>query len=806
MTIFTLVCMLPIANAQKNGSIEGVVTDANGKPLVGVSVSLFERKDSLLIHRSLTDDNGIYHFSNLSELTYSIAYSSVGYEQGRSAFFTVKNDQKFYCDTIQLELSETKLDAIVINGKKTNFIETKLDKTILNVDASPASAGSSVYEVLEKSPGVYSDKNGNLSLQGKSGVLVMIDGRPTYMSNNDLNTFLKNMPSSEVQSIELIPNPSSKYDAAGNGGVINIKTKKNKNFGTNGTITLGGGYGDYLKTNGGISLNNRTEKLNLFGNYNYSYNKNGRTLSIDREVLKKSGSTFFAQDGIQINENNTHQFRIGADYKLGEQTNIGFLINSNDNFENQSMVNTTLMSNNKTTTDSSLFTDNQFNQEYHNMSYNLNFKTNLNKKGDELSFDADLSKYNSTVNSFFNSYYFDAFEQKLRNPLHEKSFTQSDILIKSLKADYTNQLNADLKLEAGAKTTFIKSDNALSYATLNGTNWQDDPSKSNHFIYDENVWAGYVNASQKWENTSLQIGLRAEYSDTKGNSLTENKIVKRDYLDFFPSVFINQKLSDKHNIGFSYSRRIQRPDYESLNPFIYTIDEYTYQKGNPFLNPEYSHSFALSYLFKNKYMAQFGYSITNDVISQVILIDSTTKALYQTTKNISQQKTLRLTINAPIKISKWWSVNNNFTGIQMSYQSSNLEGQKLDVSQFFVMLNTNHSFKITDGINAELTGKYMSPFLFGTLKLQSQFTLDAGISASLFEKRGSLKLSMSDVLDGKRELVSSVYPGVNYSLNQKMETRVFRLSFSYNFGNRNVKESRKKQTGLEEEQSRLKSK
>jgi hypothetical protein len=801
----TMLCLVQFAFAQNQSIINGVVTDIKGNPLTSASVLLFKTEGSLLIRGTVTEEKGRYAFKDLPGGLYYITISNIGFEQNQSKTILLGNSQKYFCDTTRLLTKQKQLDAVVVTSRKQNFIETKIDKTVLNIEQSPVAAGVSVFEVLEKSPGVYSDKNGNLSMQGKSGLQVLIDGRPTYMSNGDLTVLLKNMQSNEVQSIELITNPSSRYDASGNAGIIHIKTKKSKNYGTNGTLSLGTGYGKEPKANTGISLNNRSKKLNLFGNYNYSYNKNSRTLDIDRQVQKNGVTTYFGQEGIQFNESNTHRYKLGADYNISTNNVIGFLVNGTESYEYQHAVNNTLMSWKRDLTDSSLYADNNFNQSYRNNSYNLNFKSAFNEKGAELTIDADYSNYNSQVNSLFQNFYYTATKEKLKDPLLAKNNTSSVIAIKSFKADYSNPISASLKLETGAKVSMINSNNDLRYASLNGVDWQQDVSKSNHFIYDENVWSAYVNGAKEWKSTSLQFGLRAEFSDTRGNSTTDQKIVKRNYFDLFPSVFISHKLSAIQNIGFSYSRRIQRPDYESLNPFVYTIDEYTYQKGNPFLTPEYSHSFQLNYLFKNKYMAQVAYTAAKDVIADVILADTTNKALYQTSKNIDQQKIYRFTITTPFQIGNWWKVNNNFNGIEMSSKSPNLEGEQLNASQFFVILNSNHTFKINNDFTAELNGKYISPMLNGTLKLQSEFTMDAGLGKSVFNKKGTLKLGVTDILNTKNQKVSSVYPGVNYAVRQKYETRVFRLSFTYRFGNNNVKASRDKKIGLEEEQRRLKS-
>lgn len=803
LAIIILMLVTKISFAQE-ASVKGFVIDENKNPLTAVSVSLFNSNDSSLVKMALTKENGSYLFQNIPDGLYFTTFSNTGYEKLSSSSFMLNNLLKYCCDTAIMIAAKKQLAEVVVAIKKP-FIEAKMDKIILNVESSPVAAGATVFEVLEKSPGVYSDKDGNLSMQGKSGVQVMIDGRPTYMSKTDLTNLLKNMQANDVQSIELVTNPSAKYDASGNAGIINIKTKKNKNFGTNGSITAGIGYAKDLKANGSIGLNHRTEKMNIFGNYNYGYNPNGRNLDIERDITKSATTTHFSQSGYQGNESNNQSLKLGIDYNINKNNILGVLFSGYYNIENQHSTNTTLMSQQKGITDSSLNADNQFKLEFQNYSYNLNYKAKLDSKGQELSADVDYAQYHSDVNSMYRNYYFDKAKNELKIPFLAKNISGSVINIQSAKVDYINPLTSGFKLEAGTKATFINSDNDLKFASKNGNEWQNDPAKSNRFKYDENVIAAYVNTKKEWTATSLQIGVRAEYSNTKGNSINENKIIKRDYLDIFPSIAVNQKLSADQNLGISYSKRIQRPDYESLNPFVYLIDDYTYQKGNPFLNPQYTHSFQMTYLYKSTYFVQAGYVSINDVISEAILADTAQKALYQTTKNIDHQKMYRLTLSAPVQITNWWKTNNNINGMEMSFKSPNLEGQKLNASQFFVILNSSHNFKINKTIMAELSGKYTSPLVYGTLQLKSEYSVDAGISTSVLNKKGNLKFGATDIFNTKLQRVSSVYPGVNYVVRQKNETRVFRLTFNYNFGNSKVKEARNKTTGLEDEQSRLKS-
>ena len=361
-----------------------------------------------------------------------------------------------------------------------------------------------------------------------------------------------------------------------------------------------------------------------------------------------------------------------------------------------------------------------------------------------------------------------------------------------------------MKLEAGVKSSWVKTDNDLQAEEFVNNNWQNDVRRSNQFVYDENVNAAYTNLNKQFKNTSVQIGLRMEQTNSKGNLITTNTVVKRSYWDFFPTLFVQQNLSKNNQLGFSYSRRIDRPSYDALNPFIYYLDQYTYNKGNPFLNPQYTHNFELSYTLLQKYMLTLGYSRVNDVIAEVILPDEAQKALYQTNANIATNISYSANLNVPVQITKWWQTNNNLNVFYLSFESPNLAGRALKTGKTSFQFKSQQTFTIVNGFTAELNGNYESPLDYGTLSLKARYSIDAGLSKTLFNKKASLKLALSDVFNMSENNLSSAYPGLTYTVHQKNETRVGRISFTYRFGKNEIKPARRRSTGTESEQGRMK--
>ncbi|KQM79086.1 hypothetical protein ASE74_00455 [Pedobacter sp. Leaf216] len=594
------------AQTNPKANISGIILDENKKPADYVTVVLFKASDSSVVKTAFTDPNGTFGFNVPNKGSYYYKASNMGYKTVKSKTIVLTEDnQKIDFGTAQLTASTQNLKEVSVAVTKP-LIERKMDKVVMNVSNSSIMSGSTALEVLQKAPGITVDQNDNISMMGKQGVLIQLDGKQTYMSSADVANLLRNMQSSDIESIELITNPSSKFDASGNSGIINIKTKKNKNGGTNGSLNGMAGYGKNFRGNAGLSLNHRTQKLNLFGNYNYGKNNRTNQIDIDRISNGKNTDTYFMQSGSSLRKQQNNNFKAGLDYFIDKKNTIGLLVNGYFNHGNEASVNNTFIGPSFVKVDSSLITNSLQQNKYNNVSYNLNYRSVLDTAGSEISADVDYSKYKGNDGSNYENDYRFANGDRIRPIKYTRNNTPSIIDIKAFKIDYNVALNKTVKLEAGVKSSWVKTDNDLQAEELINSAWQNDVKRSNQFIYDENVNAAYTNLNKQFKNTSIQIGLRVEQTNSKGNLITNNTVVERNYWDFFPTLFVQQTLSKNNQLGFSYSRRIDRPSYDALNPFIYYLDEFTYSKGNPFLNPQYTHNFELSYTLMQKYMLTVG--------------------------------------------------------------------------------------------------------------------------------------------------------------------------------------------------------
>ncbi|TWR28629.1 TonB-dependent receptor [Mucilaginibacter achroorhodeus] len=799
-------------NAQTTSPPRATVTGAfindQSKPVDYATVTLLRAKDSTVVKGTLTNDAGRYVFDKITEGKYIIKGTSVGYQPAFTAAFDVVNGQtNVTAPVLNMTTASRSLQGVNVVASKP-LIERKLDRTVMNVENSVLAAGNNALEILERAPGVTVDKDDNISLKGKQGVTVMINDKLTYMSAQQLTTYLRSTDGSNIQSIELITNPSSKYDASGNSGIINIKLKKNKMIGTNGSLTVNGAYGKNFRDNTSLTLNHKNGNLNVFATLTRGDINRENVIAIDRRVDSASKSTYFKQQTNMFNKIHYNNYRFGADYATSKKNTLGFVVNGDYTNEYNDNTGITRLGLTPAAADSYQTTIADMKQTYRSFSANINDKYQIDTLGQEISVDADYSKYRNNSDAVYDTYFFRPDGSTQRRPLFIANQTPSTITIWTQKVDYTLPITKTLKFEAGAKFSSVKTDNDLqaqvdSTGTVNSHQFVNDPTRTNRFVYDEKIAAGYINLGKTFTKTSVQLGLRAENTSSTGDLITYNQVVKRNYLNLFPSLFVNHTLSDKHELGFSYSRRIDRPNYDNLNPFRFYLDQYTYEQGNPFLRPQYTNSFELSYTYNKTINLTLGYSHTTDVSTQVILTDTITKATYQTNLNLNSQDSYNANVNSPFTITKWWTGNINATAFYQKFKSDSLLGGQLNAGKFAYQARLTQNFLFA-GFKAEVSGNYQSSLRYGLFDIKPQYSVDAGVSRSFAQKKLNIKFSVSDIFDTRRNNVSSHYQNVNLDVRQKNETRLARLTLTYNFGNSKIK-IRQHQSGADDEKGRVKS-
>jgi iron complex outermembrane receptor protein len=759
--VFTTLSFASFAQ-QKTGKISGTVIDGNTKTIESATITLLRAKDSSVAKMSVADKTGKFVFEAIAEGKYLVSISAVGHQKGFSETFEISStNSSVVLKTIELIPQATSLGGVSVNSKKP-LIEQKPGKTVVNVDASPTNAGLNVLELLEKSPGVSVDNDGNISLKGKQGVLILIDGKQTYMSGADLANLLKNMPSSSLEQLEIMTNPPAKYDASGNSGIINIKTKKSVIKGMNGSVNLGYTQGIYGRTNNGVNLNYRNNKINLFGSYNGGTWEGYNRLILGRNFYKNG---VFDGSSDQVSrphfEGVYHSIKIGTDYYFSKRDVIGFVVNGNFNNGNEDPRSTSNLR------DAAGNIESKLNSESHNRRVSFN---------------------SSNV--------------KIADDVILQGVIPSMIDIYTGKVDFVHPFKSKLKLEAGVKASYVKTNNQVDYLRNEGGGaWQVD-KRSNHFIYTENINAAYAILSKTIKKWNLIAGLRLENTNAKGYQIQNDSSFTRHYTNLFPNLGVGYDMSEKNQFNFSYSRRITRPNYDALNPFVFFLDSLTYGQGNPYLQPQFTHNFEFSHTFKRFLTTTLNYTQTDDIITELLKQDTEKKITYQTKENFSKMKQLGVAVMANFPIKKWWNTN-IYVNVFNNHYNGMYQLVPVDIQFTSFMGNMTNSFTFGKGWSAEISGWYRSKTTEGLLVANDMWAVNSAISKQILKKKGTIKAGIRDIFWTQQFSGYAKYSDVDVTVASKRDSRQFNLTFNYRFGKTNITPAKRKTGGATEEQNRV---
>lgn len=809
-TLLTVIIALSFTSqAQKaTGKVSGQVIDGNTKTIEAATITLMRAKDSSVAKISAANKDGNFVFENVSDGKYFVSITAVGHTKGFSETFEITpSNANVTLKTIELVPLAKSLAGVTVAAKKP-LIEQKIDRTIVNVEASITNVGTSALEVLEKSPGVSIDKDGNISLKGKQGVQVYIDGRPTYMSGTDLANYLRNLSSNQLDQIEIMTNPPAKYDAAGNAGIINIKTKKTKQLGYSGSFSSTWSQGRYPKVSESFIFNYRKNKLNLFTTLGYNYRKNWQDLDIQRKFIEQSTKqikSHFDQESRIKDEGQSYNAKVGFDYFASKKTTIGAVVTGYFNpglFTNQSDV---LISDANQILLSQTLAKTSNDREWKNFSTNVNFRHLLDTTGQEITADLDYVTYRSTNSQYLVNAYYDPNGIPTNKPDTLLGNLPQDINIYSAKVDYTLPLKKGAKFETGLKTSFVETDNNAIYDSVNYGIRVPDYGRSNHFIYKENVNAAYVNYSRPFSKKWFgQFGLRLENTNATGDQATTGQNFDRHYTQLFPTAFIQYKASAKNSFVLNYGRRIQRPNYQDLNPFILFLDKYTFEQGNPNLQPQFAHNIEFTHSYKGFVNTTVNYTRTTDIINQVLEQNTDRNETYVKKDNIAKQRQYGISVSAGGPIKKWWTpnlwanlYNNKYEGI--------INNDFVITSATTLQANLQNQFKLGKTLSAELSGYFNSGGIEGVFKIGSFGMVNMGLSQQLFKGKGTLRLTGRDVFRTQKIKGEIKYSNIDAAFQQRRDSRQVALGFTYRFAKGKMNNNQKRKTGgANEEQSRIK--
>jgi iron complex outermembrane recepter protein len=787
--------------------INGLVNHEAGTPAGGATVSLLKATDSSTVKLAVTRANGAYSFMAIKEGEYRVMISHVGYQPAYSAAFTFRS-----ADVAVPELTLLKAGGSMANvtvSARKPMVEVKADKTILNVEGTINAVGSNALELLRKSPGVLLDQDENISLAGKSGVQVYVDGRPTPLSGADLATYLKSLPSTQIEAIELITNPSAKYDAAGNAGIINIRLVRNKTLGANGSVNAGWNQGLSAKYNAGASLNYRNKSINIFSTYSFSYAPNETRLNVHRTVL----DSVFDQQGRIEDQRRSHNFKVGADYFVNKKSTLGVMVNGVvSDPGSESLSKTFIAGKASGTTDRMLVANNSVYMKRNNANMNLNYSY-ADPKGKSLAVNADRGWYDLNSDQMQRNFYYDAAGQAKLDDVIYHMLAPAEIRINSLKADYEQNFKKG-KLGIGAKLSRVKTDNDFQRYNVYAPGEELDRDRSNHFLYKESINAGYINYNRQYKAFMIQAGVRAEQSVAEGVSngskptgpsgTAGTSSFKRSYTDLFPSAAVTFNKNKLKQWSLTYSRRIDRPAYKDLNPFEFKLDEYTFMKGNVNLRPQYTNSFGIAHTYKYKLNLAINYSHVKDMFVQIFDTVEKTKA-FVSKNNLATQDVVGFTASYPFQYkaySLFTSIGSNYS----KYRADFGTGRKVELDALAFNVFAQNSLKLgkTKTWTAELSGFYNAPTVYmGSFKGRSLYSVDAGLSKQCLNGKATVKASVSDVFHTMQFRATSDFAGQLMNLRFRQEAQQFKLALSYRFGNNGVKPARQRASGAEDELKRV---
>lgn len=805
--ILLTVSLIGRAQNRTAAMLSGKVSATN-QPALSATITLLKAKDSSVVKISVTDQDGHYSIDNPPQGRYLILVSAVGYQKQYSPPFTISPDSATELAAIVLVPGTKALKAVTVSARKPP-VEQKIDRMVVNVDAFISNTGANALEALEKSPGVQVDKDGNISLKGKQNVIVLIDGRPSYISGAELASMLRGMQATQLEQIEIMTNPPAKFDAAGNAGVINIKTRKNKIKGFNGNMSAGAGQGVYFKTNESLSLNYRNGKVNLFSSYSFNRNNYFQELEIFRRYKKDNEETdaIFEQVAFMKRRNMSNNLKLGMDYYVTNKTTFGFVLSGAYNPESSINHNTSYLKDPNYVLDSIVTADSHIKGTWKNASVNLNMRHQFDSTGRELTADLDYIVYDNTNNQLFiNTSYEPNWIKKREEQL--KGVLPVTVNIYSAKMDYTHPLKGNAKIEAGVKTSYVETQNKANYYLYNftGGEWATDYGKTNFFDYNENINAAYISLNKqitkKW---GLQTGLRFEHTNYKGhqhgNPEKGDSSFKRTYNSWFPTVYLSYGADKNNQFGLSYGRRIDRPGYQSLNPFLFYIDPFTYEQGNPYLRPQFSNNFELTHIYKSKLTTTLNYSITKDLFNETF--DQLDKATIVRRGNIGLRENYGITVNAQIPFAKWLTTM-LYTNYSYTRYTGNLYDEDIDIGAGTLQLNMNNQFSFNNGWGAEVSGWYRSKGVEGQIMLEPMGQLAAGVSKQVLKGKGSVKLNVRDILYTQIPNGDIRFKKTEARFRNSRDTRVANVTFTYRFG-KPIKgnHGQRKKGGASDEQNRV---
>ena len=773
--------LLSQSSAQVSGSLR-----TGEAPAEFANVLLLSATDSVVVKLELADERGEFTFREVPPGDYFVRTTGIGLPQSDHPVFPLAEGEDLRLPVYKLTSLATDLATVEVTARKP-FLEQKAGRLVVNVDQSITGQGGTVIDLLKKVPGVVVAGE-RIAMAGKSGLTILIDGRPTkYL---DVNSLLRDMPADNIKSIEVISQPGAAYDAEGNGGVINIVLKKNSLLGTNGSVYVGGGYGERPKYRAGAELSHQSGALNLTGGVSYNHSEWIEGL----DLIRRFDDRVYDQTNDGYGTPDNYQLRLGADYDLSDAHRVGvnarYSFGQSPNFgENRTRV----LASEEGEELESFVTYRERERDWNNLNLDGYYRIKLDTNGQELAFDGSLNTFTRDTRITLRTEGADYPDRVNLEP--------SDAKIFSAKVDYRRPLNKEYTFTAGAKASRAELDNELLARVEEGGNLVVDDSLSTRFLYDEDISAAYTALAWERDEWSANLGLRYEHTNMEGYNVTIDSLNLRNFGQLFPSLSVSAPLAGPLGLSLAYSYRIERPSYYDLDPFISYLDPITYEKGNPFLQPELIHSGQLSLTYEKQPFLNLSYDHTTDILADVTQQDSTGNA-FQTTVNLDRFVRYGGSLFFPLD---WVHKSVNGYGGAMlyynDYSSEFLDGN-LDQDQWSLTAFLQLDVKLPHDWKFQANGWYQGKGLDGIIRYEPMYGLDAGLQKDFWDDRLNLVLSAEGIVQQffRGEIR---YQEQNLDILSTWEAPVFSAKVTYKFGNRFLKEGERRNSASQEERDRI---
>jgi hypothetical protein len=787
------------ASAQnKLSEINGTVVTDHAKAADAATVLLLRMRDSSVVKIAVCDKKGLFTFADIAPGNYLFKFTKIGYAASFYGPVELSDHKNLVINTIVLQPAIKQLNEVAVTAKK-EYVQIRSNKTVLNVDQNIGAAGNSVFDVLKTAPGV---KVVGDQILYKAGLkpLIAINGKVLTLTEEQTADLLKSYASGSISQVELIQNPSAKYDAAGAGGVINIILKKNKDLGTNISVTQSGSLGDRNQSGTLINLNARTSKLNIYASYNFLDGKSTRTFSNDRTIIADQRYDFNL-DYRGISHYLNHNFSLGADYLISDKQTLGMLISGYHNSSTIDKFNTTDIFTNGVP-DSSIEARSNINRVISAVNYNLNYKGSFGKSGlSTLSSSLDYSDYNRRSLEYLTDLTHFPSGNGTDDLLQYRDQSPSHIQIWSGKIDFSQQISKSSSLDAGAKISQTNSYNNLDFDQLYGNQYLQVIPLTDNFVYTERINAGYLAYNLKLAGAEVALSVRGEQTSSDAVSANPSLHQHEQYFDLFPKVLISRELNQNNQLSLSFARSILRPNYQDLNPFIGYVDQFYHNTGNPFLKPEYIDKFDVSDFMMHTFKVTLSMVVTNNFFTNIWQQDNITKVYTSEKSNIANRYQYIAEFDVPVTPARWWSINFNLlTSYERYHYLINYMATK---STLDFHLTADQSFRITKKLSGQVYGEYEAPTYFGISQYQSFYFLDAGLKYAVLGNNGSVTLAYNDVFNTNNNRYHSNYLNLDLNGKDKFPNRYINATFTYRFGKKTLKSPARHKTGNDDEYKRL---